>query len=76
MDTLQFFLEQHSMVRTIVENMVLRDLSDDQLRRPPGDGQNSLAWLLWHSAAGKTLRWRCWMSRGGRCSSKTTGWGV
>jgi hypothetical protein len=50
MDTLLFFLEQHMTVRTIVEDMVLRDLSDEQLRRAPSDTQNSLAWLLWHTS--------------------------
>jgi hypothetical protein len=50
MDTLQFFLEQHTTVRTIAEDLVLRDLSVDQLLRSPSDGQNSFAWLLWHTA--------------------------
>jgi hypothetical protein len=50
MDALQFFLDQHTVIRSIVDDMVFKGLSDDQLRRSPAPGQNSLAWLLWHAS--------------------------
>jgi hypothetical protein len=50
MEATQFFLDQQQVVRAIVDGMVLGSLSDDQLRHCPGEGQNSLAWLLWHAA--------------------------
>lgn len=50
MDALQFFREQHDLVRSIVNGMVLAGLSDDQMRTRPRENQNSLVWLLWHTA--------------------------
>lgn len=44
------FREQYELTQSIVEDFVFARLSDDQLRRCPHEGQNSLAWLLWHSA--------------------------
>jgi hypothetical protein len=35
MDARHFLLEQYDCVRTIVDDMVLRDLGDDQLRHSP-----------------------------------------
>jgi hypothetical protein len=46
----EFFLEQHACVRSIIDEMVLGNLSDDQIRYPSQAGLNSLVWLLWHTA--------------------------
>lgn len=53
MDTRAFFLEQYDTVRTIVNDMFLYGLDDDQLRHQPKEGLNSMAWYLWH-----TSRWQ------------------
>jgi hypothetical protein len=53
MDTRAFFLEQYDTVRTIVNDMFLNGLDDDQLRHQPKEGLNSMAWYLWH-----TSRWQ------------------
>ena len=53
METRTFFLEQYDTVRTIVNDMFLRGLDDDQLRHQPKEGLNSIAWYLWH-----TSRWQ------------------
>jgi hypothetical protein len=50
MDAQQFFLEQYDFMRSIVDGMVFSGLSEVQLRHAPQAGQNSLAWLLWHTA--------------------------
>jgi len=50
MDGLRFFLEQYDFSRSVIEGMVLNGLSDEQIRRHPQEGQNSLAWLIWHVA--------------------------
>jgi DinB superfamily len=56
MDLRQFFLGLHAATHapdvsgaTGVERW-LSGLSDDQMRRRPGDGLNSIVWLLWHMA--------------------------
>jgi uncharacterized damage-inducible protein DinB len=50
MNALQFFLVQYDTVQTIIDQYILKGLSDDQWRYAPHEGQNSLAWLLWHTA--------------------------
>src|SRR5262249_1494721 len=50
MNAVQFFLEQYTTVRLIVDEMVFRGLSDDQLRHQPRADLNSLAWLLLHAS--------------------------
>ena len=48
METSDFFVQQYDDVRSIVDGMVLKDLSDDQMRTPSEAGLNSLVWYLWH----------------------------
>lgn len=57
MDLVTFFLDQHASVhaievsgRAFPAQRVWSDLTDEQLRRRPGTGLNSLVWLLWHMA--------------------------
>jgi hypothetical protein len=56
MDLLRFFLDLHAAThagdvsgRAGAERW-LDGLSDEQLRRRPGEGLNSIVWLLWHMA--------------------------
>jgi len=56
MDLIPFFLDLHAVTHAPdvsgasgVERW-LSGLSDDQLRRQPGPGLNSIVWLLWHMA--------------------------
>jgi hypothetical protein len=56
-DLLAFFLSQHAAVhasevsgRAFPAQSVFDGLSDDQMRLRPGEGLNSLVWLLWHMA--------------------------
>src|SRR5205085_1186423 len=53
MDTRQFFLEQYDTVCFIVNELFLKGITDDQMRRQPDEGLNSMAWYLWH-----TSRWQ------------------
>jgi hypothetical protein len=57
LDLLAFFLSQHAAVharavsgRTFPAQLVFDGLSDHQMRLRPGEGLNSLVWLLWHMA--------------------------
>jgi DinB superfamily len=57
MDTVSFFLIGHSRLHsaevaggTPYADRVFAGLSDDQMRARPGQGLNSLVWLLWHMA--------------------------
>lgn len=60
MDAIQFFLGDHARVHAhgvggaegnaFLEDGVLGGLSDEQLRMRPGDGLNSIGWLVWHLA--------------------------
>jgi hypothetical protein len=49
MDALQFFLLRYDRVYRLVEEYFLDCLSDDQLRRAPIAGMNTIAWLTWHT---------------------------
>jgi hypothetical protein len=56
-DLLAFFLSQHAAVhalevsgRAFPAQRAFDDLSADQMRIRPGEGLNSLVWLLWHVA--------------------------
>ncbi|MCH7749441.1 MAG: DinB family protein, partial [Acidobacteria bacterium] len=47
-DASEFFLQQYDDVRSIINSMVLTELSDDQMSTPSEAGLNSLVWYLWH----------------------------
>lgn len=56
LDFRELFLIQHARAHTAevggadlsVQDNILRDLTDDQIRSSPQPGFNSLAWLIWH----------------------------
>lgn len=60
MDGLELLLRDHARAHTrnvgkpeggiAIGEFTFNTLSDDQMRRRPGEGLNSLAWLLWHMA--------------------------
>ena len=57
MDIQGFFLMQHSRLHSVevgggasYGDRVFGGLTDDQMRKRPGRGLNSLVWLLWHMA--------------------------
>jgi len=50
MDVCDFFLEQYDTVHSIVNDLFLKGLSDDQMRHQPKEGLNSMAWYVWHTA--------------------------
>jgi DinB superfamily len=57
MDLVTFFLRQHGAVHAsdvsghvFPSQRIFDELSDDQMRRRPSTGLNSLVWLLWHMA--------------------------
>ena len=57
MDTVSFFLMGHGRLHsadvaggTPYADRVFAGLTDDQMRARPGQGLNSLVWLLWHMA--------------------------
>jgi hypothetical protein len=50
MTACEFLVEQYDTVRSIVDDLFLRGLSDDQLRHQPKEGLNSIAWYIWHTA--------------------------
>ena len=49
MDAAQFFLLRYEPLHGMMSARVLDGLTDAQLRARP-NGQNSIAWLLWHVA--------------------------
>ena len=56
MDLVEFFLELHAATHagevsgSLRREHWLSGLSDEQMRRRPGEGVNSIVWLLWHMA--------------------------
>lgn len=50
MNACEFFLEQYDTVRSIVNDLFLKGMDDDQMRHQPKEGLNSMAWYLWHTA--------------------------
>ncbi len=59
MDAVDLFLLEHARTHSAalgtdaplsVEDVLLRGLTDDQLRTSPQPGLNSIAWVLWHVA--------------------------
>jgi hypothetical protein len=72
MNACEFFLEQYDTVRSIVDDLFLRGLNDDQLRHQPESGLNSIAWYLWH-----TSRWQDYANtliKSDRCQILDSGW--
>lgn len=58
-EAVRLWLRQHAMVHAAAmareggwsfQDEVLEGLTDEQIRRQPGVGTNSIAWLLWHIA--------------------------
>ena len=54
MDAAQFFLLRYEPLHGMMTDRVLVDLTDVQLRARP-QGQNSIAWLLWHVARAEDI---------------------
>ena len=54
MDAADFFLLRHESLHAMLTDRLLADLTDAHLRARP-QGQNSLAWLLWHVARGEDI---------------------
>jgi hypothetical protein len=60
MDATQLFLREHARAHSKgvaeaeagmnLENFVLDNLTDEQVRTRPADGMNSLLWIFWHMA--------------------------
>ena len=48
MNALQFFLLRYDSLHEKNEVALLQGLTDDELRRRPCPGVNSIVWLLWH----------------------------
>jgi hypothetical protein len=54
MDAAEFFLLRYEPLHGMMTDRVLVDLTDAQLRARP-QGQNSIAWLLWHVARAEDI---------------------
>jgi hypothetical protein len=54
MDAARFFLLRHEPLHAMMTDRLLADLTDAQLRERP-NGQNSIAWLLWHVARAEDI---------------------
>ena len=48
MDALEFFLLRYESLHGRNDDELFDELTDDQIRRSPLPGVNSIAWLLWH----------------------------
>lgn len=61
MDICQYFAMQQDVIDGLeLKGIVLPGLSDDDLRRHP-TGQNSIAWLLWHTARAQDVLAHAWV---------------
>src|SRR5688572_1027920 len=49
MDAATFFMLRYEILHGRMTDALLADLSEDRFRARP-NGQNSIAWLLWHAA--------------------------
>jgi DinB superfamily len=54
MDAAQFFLLRYEPLHGMLTDRLLAELTDAQLRARP-QGQNSIAWLLWHVARAEDI---------------------
>jgi len=54
MDAAQFFLLRYEALHGTMTDRLLAELTEDQLRARP-QGQNSIAWLLWHVARAEDI---------------------
>jgi hypothetical protein len=54
MDAAQFFLLRYEPVHGMMTDRLVAELTDAQLRARP-QGQNSIAWLLWHVARAEDI---------------------
>ena len=77
MDLLRFFLDLHAAThapdvsgQTGVERW-LGGLSEDQMRRRPGEGLNSIVWLLWHMARTEDVAVNLVVTAGGQVFDET-----
>lgn len=50
MDAIDFLLLRYGDLHTRLVDDLLAGLTDEQIRRRPHPGVNTIAWLLWHSA--------------------------
>ena len=57
---------------TNAEDTVLQGLSDEQLRRVPQAGMNSIAWVVWHMA--RTEDTGLYLVGGGKQVFEESGW--
>jgi uncharacterized damage-inducible protein DinB len=55
------FLAHYEMNVWYVDDLVLAGLTSDQLRSVPAAGQNSVAWLLWHSTRWEDIWTNTWI---------------
>ena len=63
MDFRELFLAQHARAHApelghpdfSIQELLLRDITEEQLRARPLPGFNSLAWLFWHMTRGEDL---------------------
>jgi hypothetical protein len=84
MDWRTLFMLQHHQVHSgamsgddtdfHIPDMLLRDMSEEQLRLSPRDDQNSVAWLLWHIARCEDVVAGAILSTGGQVLDE--GWGL
>ncbi len=67
-EAIQLFLQQHAAVHTAeisgcqswsLQDEVLDGLSDEQIRAVPRSGENSIAWLLWHTTRIEDMTLNC-----------------
>jgi hypothetical protein len=73
MDWRELFRMQHTQVHTArleppdrIQEMILRGLTEEDVRLVPIEGQNSVAWLLWHIARCEDVATNVVLSDGGQ----------